>query len=189
MIFDSTTYIPNSFSWDKVCIPLLGALLCFPAFAQSVGILADFTADTASLHSAHPQSSENSIGTQVEKKVGKTFKGKVHPTRRRANSWLTALYLRPAEPQITPTSAGPMVPALMLEGTPSQGISTTKGLRQVRQLRKGDILYHYEASTQRVSAWEVRIVHRKARRTDVPPSFATTQAGTLRVGRMLARKE
>ena len=107
----------------------------------------------------------------------------------RSNSWLTALYLRPVEQQATHPAPWPMVPALMLEGTPTQTISTAEGPRLVRELRKGDILYRYESSTQQVSAWEVRIVQRKARRTDVPYSLATTQKGTLRVERLLAGDE
>lgn len=72
-----------------------------------------------------------------------------------------------------------MVPALMFEGIPAQPVSTTEGPRRVRQLRKGDILYHYESSTRQVSAWEVRIVQRKARRAEVPYSLVTKKNGFL----------
>ena len=88
---------------------------------------------------------------------------KVKPIKTKAD-WLTALYLRPVENADIDHKNWPLIPAQMLESTPTDSVLTSGGPKLVRQLRKGDIVYHRESGIQVVSTWEVRIIHRKARR-------------------------
>ncbi|MFB9294972.1 hypothetical protein [Persicitalea jodogahamensis] len=80
--------------------------------------------------------------------------------------WLTALYLRPVEQTKSMREYSPLVPAQLLEGHATLCVDTPDGPKTVSQLKKGDVLYRYEPTTRLVSAWEVRIVQRKARRAD-----------------------
>lgn len=87
-------------------------------------------------------------------------------------TWLTALYLRPVEQAIDSRENWPLIPAQLLEAVPTHSVETPDGPKPVSKLKKGDVLYRYEFVTQRVSAWEVRIVQRKARRADAVYSMA-----------------
>lgn len=94
-------------------------------------------------------------------------------------AWLTALYLRPVEPAAASRENWPLIPAKLLEGLPTLCIDTPSGPKTVSQLKKGDVLYRYEPATQRVNAWEVRIVQRKARQVDVLYSMANEESTSL----------
>ena len=103
---------------------------------------------------------------------------KAKRTKGRA-TWLTALYLRPVEPIADNHENWPLIPAKLLEGLPTLCIDTPGGPKTVSQLKKGDVLYHYEPTTQRVNAWEVRIVQRKARRVEGFYSMANEESTSL----------
>lgn len=87
-------------------------------------------------------------------------------------AWLTALYLRPVEQSAMSRENWPLIPAQLLEVFSTHSIETPDGLKTVSKLKKGDILYRCETATQRVVAWEVRIVQRKSRRVDALYSAA-----------------
>jgi hypothetical protein len=95
------------------------------------------------------------------------------------NTWLTALYLRPVDEKAASRRSWPLVPAMVLETTPTLSVTTDAGSRMVSQLRKGDILYRYEPSTQQVTAWKVGIVQRKARKASTLYSVRTEQGSFL----------
>jgi len=109
----------------------------------------------------------------------------VQKSKRKA-AWLTALYLRPAEQSLNRDEQhGPLIPAQMLECVPTLCVETLSGPKTVSQLKKGDILYHIEPTTQRLSPWEVRIVQRKSRRAEGFNS-AANDGGFYPLERMIA---
>ncbi|HEV7347839.1 hypothetical protein [Telluribacter sp.] len=75
---------------------------------------------------------------------------------------VTELYLRPVDERTASRSTWPLVPALLLEATPSRPVQTGLGPKAVQELVKGDVLYHFEAATGGVSAWKVGIIQANA---------------------------
>lgn len=100
-------------------------------------------------------------------------------------TWLTALYLRPVDEQTLHQEDGPLVPAILLEASPTLSLTTPNGFRTVAQLKKGDILYRYEPATRQVSAWKVGLIHNKARRVTELYSFVTEE-GSFLLGNRIA---
>lgn len=96
-----------------------------------------------------------------------------------SNTWLTALYLRPVDERAASLDTWPLVPAMVLETTPTLSVTTQEGPKTISQLRKGDVLYRFEPSTQQVSAWKVGIVQRKARKANTLYSVVTDEGSFL----------
>ena len=173
------TDIPNPIPVGKLFILLTGLLFTFPAPAQTLSILADFTTSTVPIYSAHPQSFENSLTTQAAHRAREQVREKDIHTKGRSTLWLTALYIRPAEDKPVDRTMWPLVPALLLEVDPTLFVSTPTGPKPIAALRKGDVLYRYNPITRQLSAWEVGIVKRKSRRAESPYSLVTENGGFL----------
>lgn len=94
-------------------------------------------------------------------------------------TWLTALYLKPVDEQAFSRDTWPLVPALLLESAPTLTVTTPDGPKTVSQLKKGDVLYRYEPTTQQISTWKVGIVQRKARRANTMYSLVTEEGSYL----------
>jgi len=95
----------------------------------------------------------------------------------RPSSPLTAVYLRPAEENVS--SESPIVPALLLEATPHHYVQTNHGRKRMKRLSKKDILYHYEPSTGIVSSWKVGAVQENARRVNKAYNLETVEGTYL----------
>ncbi|TDB65969.1 hypothetical protein [Arundinibacter roseus] len=100
--------------------------------------------------------------------------------------WLTTLYLRPVDEAAASRSTWPLIPALMIETAPTALVTTPEGPRMISQLRKGDILYHVEPSTQQISTWKVGIVRRKSRQVSTLYSVVTEE-GTYLLENLVAQ--
>ena len=96
-----------------------------------------------------------------------------------SGTWLTALYLKPVDELAFSRDTWPLVPALLLETAPTLTVTTPEGPKTVSQLKKGDVLYRYEPTTQQVSTWKVGIVQRKARRVNTMYALVTDEGAYL----------
>lgn len=103
---------------------------------------------------------------------------KVKPTHN-SGTWITALYLKPMDESVASCDTWPLVPAQLVETTPTLTVTTEKGPRKISQIRKGDIVYCYASATQQSSPWRVGIVQRKARWVSTIHVLATEQGSYL----------
>lgn len=98
---------------------------------------------------------------------------------RNSSAWLTTLYLRPVDEWTASQRTWPLVPALLLETTPTLHVKTQEGPKAISQLRKGDILYRHEPGNQRVVAWKVGIVRHRTRQVSTLYSLRTEEGSVL----------